>query len=112
MLTDLCNQDTMYGLYLPHFVSETSHEYAPLSDHNLITIHLIAAKQKNNNLCGYWKLNINLLIDYIFCNLVNKTAKQIFGNSDSRQTQRWKYFKFKCREQAVHAKENWAIFFF
>lgn len=38
-----------------HFVSETSHEYAPLSDHNLITIHLIGTKQKGQST---WLLEI------------------------------------------------------
>ncbi len=83
------------------FVSETSHEYAPLSDHNLIIIHLTGSKQKTNNLRGYWKLNINLIKDEIFCNLVNKTAKKIFINNKSSPTQKWEYFKFKTRELAI-----------
>lgn len=56
---------------------------------------------KKDNLLGYWKLNINLLKDDIFCNLVNITAKQIFGNSDSSHTHKWEYFKFKIRELAI-----------
>lgn len=88
------------------FVVESSHDYAPLSDHNLITIHLVGSKQKRNNLRGYWKLNTNVLKDDLFCNLVNVTAKKIFSNSISNYTQKWEYFKFKVRELAIQRSKE------
>lgn len=48
MPTDLYNQELLDGLYLPIVLSlfqKASHEYGPLSDHNLITIHLTGSKQ-------------------------------------------------------------------
>lgn len=88
------------------FVSDTSNDYAPLSDHNLISIHLVGTKQKVNNSRGYWKLNVNLIKDDIFCNLVNTTAKKIFSDNNSSHTQKWEYFKFKIRELAIRRSKG------
>lgn len=62
-----------------HFVSESSHDFAPLTDHKFITIHLVGNKQSQSKLRGFWKLNNNLLNDDTFCSIVEKTAEQIFG---------------------------------
>lgn len=83
------------------FVAESSHSYAPFSDHKLISIHLAGTKQQNGNIRGYWKLNNNLLKDKEFCDLVKKTAKSIFDNKDVNHIQKWEFFKFKIREIAI-----------
>lgn len=83
------------------FVAESSHNYAPFSDHKLISIHLAGTKQQNGNIRGYWKLNNNLLKDKEFCDLVKKTAKSIFDNKDVNHIQKWEFFKFKIREIAI-----------
>ena len=69
------------------FVTESSHSYAPLSDHKLISIHLAGTKQQKGNIRGYWKLNNNLLKDDEFCDLVKETAKSIFGNNEMNHIQ-------------------------
>lgn len=88
------------------FVSEASHDFAPLSDHKLIKIHLIGTKQNQNNLCGFWKLNNDLLNDEIFCGDVKRTAKQIFRDPKMNHTQKWEYFKFKIREAAMRRSKE------
>ena len=82
-------------------MSESSHIYAPLSDHKLISIHLVGTKQQNGNLRSYWKLNNNLLKDDEFCDSVKKAAKSIFGNNEGNHVQKWEYFNFKIREIAI-----------
>lgn len=83
------------------FVSESSDDFAPLSDHKLITIHLVGTKQKQRNLRGFWKLNNDLLNDDIFCNILKKTAEQIFRDTKMNHIQKWEFFKFKVREVAM-----------
>lgn len=58
--------------------SSCIHDFAPLSDHKLITIHLIGNKPKQRNLRGFWKLNNDLLDDDMFCNIVKKNSRTDF----------------------------------
>ena len=61
------------------FVSESSHDFAPLSDHKLITIHLVGNKQKQRNSRCFWKLNDDLLNDDTFRNIVKKERNRYLG---------------------------------
>lgn len=88
------------------FVTESSHDFAPLSDHKLITVHLVGTKQMQRNLRGFWKLNNDLLNDDIFCNLVKETAEQIFGDTKMNHIQKWEFFKFKVREVAMRRSKE------
>lgn len=80
------------------FISESSHDFAPLSDHKMIKIHLTGTKQEQRKLRGFWKLNNDLLNDDIFCDTVKISAEQIFRDKNMNHIQKWEYFKFKLRE--------------
>lgn len=82
------------------FTKETSHEYAPFSDHKSIVLHICGSKP-NNNFRGYWKMNTNLLTDTAFCSQVKDLANQMFTQSDFNHIQRWELFKFKVREVSI-----------
>jgi len=58
------------------FVTESSHSYAPFSDHKLISIHLAGTNQQSGNKRVYLKFNNNLLKDEEFCDLVKKNSKK------------------------------------
>ncbi len=94
----------------PDCVQYVTYSYAPLSDHIMFFLVLSGCKIKNNNLRGYWKLNNNLLCNKSFVNQVREIAQHIFSNKQMTYIKKWKLFKFKVRQSAIHfskqAKNN------
>ena len=88
------------------FVSESSHSYAPFSDHKMIVIQFTNPQEQTKTMRGYWKLNCDILKDETFCRLEKAVASDIFNDREMNSGQKWEFFKFKIRELAIkHSKE-------
>lgn len=87
------------------YIKDVSHSYAPLSDHQVVSLHL-GGNINNHSHRGYWKLNTNLLKDEVFSNMVKMNALYIFKKKDMDHIQKWEFFKFKTREIAIRRSKE------
>lgn len=87
------------------FTKETSHDYAPFSDHKSIMLNMCGSRM-NNSFRGYWKMNTNLLQDTVFCDHIKELANELFTQSDLNHIQKWELFKFKVREVSIKRSKD------